>query len=144
MSGTQTTQTIRVLGQVEPHTVHVLVDGGSTLNFIQTQVARKLGLVHSPSPQLKVIVGNGEELLSNHVCRGVKLSIQGHNFEVDLHTLALSGIGIVLGTPWLKTLGPVLMNYGTLTMKFAHAQQQVELKGEQGPITSSISYNQLK
>ncbi|MCH79495.1 hypothetical protein A2U01_0000245, partial [Trifolium medium] len=144
MSGTQTAQTIRVVGRVEPHTIHVLVDGGSTLNFIQSQVARKLGLAHSPSPTLKVIVGNGEELLSNHVCKGVPIEIQGHKFEVDLYTLALSGPDVVLGTPWLKTLGPVLMDYGTLTMKFTHAQQPVELKGEQGPITSSISYHQLK
>ncbi|GAU40457.1 hypothetical protein TSUD_141370 [Trifolium subterraneum] len=101
-------------------------------------------LLAFPSPQLKVIVGNGEELISNHVCKGVQLSIQGHKFEVDLYTLALSGPDIVLGIPWLKTLGPVLMDYGNLTMKFAHAQQQVELKGEQGPITYSISYHQLK
>ncbi|MCH79856.1 Ty3/gypsy retrotransposon protein, partial [Trifolium medium] len=144
MSGAKAAQTIRVLGRVEPHSVHVLVDGGSTLNFIQAQAARKLGLVHSQSPQLKVTVGNGEELLSNHVCKGVQIVLQGHKFEVDLYTLALSGPDVVLGTPWLRTLGPVMMDYGALTMKFVHENQQVELKGEQGPITSSISYHQLK
>ncbi|PNY04552.1 hypothetical protein L195_g000976 [Trifolium pratense] len=105
MSGTQTAQTIRVVGRVEPHIVHVLVYGGSTLNFIQTQAARKLGLQHSRSPTLRVIVGNGEELVSNQVCKGVPLEIQGHRFEVDLYTIALSGSNVVLGTPWLKTLG---------------------------------------
>ncbi|MCH93194.1 hypothetical protein A2U01_0014142, partial [Trifolium medium] len=110
----------------------------------ETQVARKLGLAHSPAPSLKVIVGNGEELISNHVCQGVTIEIQGHKFEMDLYTLALSGPDVVLGTPWLKTLGLVLMDYGNLTMKFTHAQKQVELKGEQGIIPSSISYHQLK
>ncbi|MCI43302.1 hypothetical protein A2U01_0064539, partial [Trifolium medium] len=69
MSWIQTAQTIRVLGSVAQHSTHVLVDGGSTLNFIQTQVAHTLGLPHSPSPSLKVVVGNGDELTSNQVCK---------------------------------------------------------------------------
>ncbi|MCI02373.1 hypothetical protein A2U01_0023405, partial [Trifolium medium] len=64
LSGVQSAQTIRVLGRVGSHEVRVLVDGGSTLNFIQAQVAHKLGLPHLPSTPLKVIVGNGEELSS--------------------------------------------------------------------------------
>jgi hypothetical protein len=122
MSGVQTAQTIRVLGSVAQHSVHVLVDGGSTLNFIQTHVARTLGLDHTPSPTLKVIVGNGDELTSDRVCKAVPIVIQGNTFVVDLYTLNLSGPDVVLGTPWLKTLGPVLMDYDSLTMKFTHGQ----------------------
>jgi hypothetical protein len=144
MTGIQTAQTMRVLGSVAQHSVHVLVDGGSTLNFIQTQVARTMGLTHSPSPSLKVIVGNGNELISNQVCKGVHIEIQGHNFEVDLYTINLSGPDVVLGTPWLKTLGPVLMDYQSLTMKFNQGQQQVELRGETSPTLTSISYHQLR
>jgi hypothetical protein len=44
LSGIQTGQTIRVLGKIESNPVHVLVDGGSTLNFIQGRVAQSLGL----------------------------------------------------------------------------------------------------
>ncbi|MCH82502.1 transposon Ty3-I gag-pol polyprotein, partial [Trifolium medium] len=65
LSGIQTAQTFRVLGQIETHLVHVLVDGGSTLNFIQAPVAKALGLHMSPSPSLQVFVGNGEQLSSN-------------------------------------------------------------------------------
>jgi hypothetical protein len=144
MSGIQAAQTIKVLGKVAQYSVQMLVDGGSTLNFIKTHVAHTLGLTHSPSPSLKVIVGNGDELTSNHVCKEVQIEIQGHKFVVDLYTLNLSGPDVVLGTPWLKTLGPILMDYETLTMQFSHGQQKVELKGENGPSMSSISYMQLK
>jgi hypothetical protein len=74
----------------------------------------------------------------------VQIEIQGHKFVVDLYTLNLSGPDVVLGTPWLKTLGSILMDYETLTMQFSHGQQKVELKGENGPSMSSISYMQLK
>jgi hypothetical protein len=89
-------------------------------------------------------VGNGDELTSNHVCKEVQIEIQGQKFVVDLYTLNLSGPDVVLGTPWLKTLGPILMDYETLTMQFSHGQHKVELKGENGPSMSSISYMQLK
>lgn len=144
MSDTQTAQTIKVFGGVAQHSVHVLVDGGSTLNFIQTQVARTLGLQHSSSPTLRVMVGNGDELTSAQVCKEVQIEIQGHSFVVDLYILNLSGPDIVLGTPWLKMLGPVLMDYQSLTMKFQHGAKEIVLQGETGPSYNNISYHQLK
>ncbi|GAU39167.1 hypothetical protein TSUD_147890 [Trifolium subterraneum] len=143
LSGVQSAQTIHVLGRVGSHSVRVLVDGGSTLNFIQAQVAHKLGLPHIPSPPLKVIVGNGEELSSTQVCKDVQLEMQGHIFAVDLYALNLCGPDIVLGTPWLETLGPMLMDYDSLTMKFTHVDANIELCGEIEP-PATISYNQLK
>jgi hypothetical protein len=89
-------------------------------------------------------VGNEEELSSTQVCKGVQLELQGHIFTVDLYALNLCGPDIVLGTPWLKTLGPVLMDYDSLTMNFTHANTSVEIRGEIKPPPSSISYNQFK
>ncbi|PNY12252.1 hypothetical protein L195_g008878 [Trifolium pratense] len=120
------------------------MDGGSTLNFIQTQVAHKLGLPHLPSTPLKVIVGNGEELSSTQVCKGVQLEMQGHVFVIDFYALNLCGHDIVLGTPWLKTLGLVLMDYNSLKMNFTHNSALVEICGEIEPPAADISYNQLK
>jgi hypothetical protein len=144
LSGVQSAQTIRVLGRVGSQQVRVLVDGGSTLNFIQAQAAHKLGLPHFPSPPLRVTVGNGEELSSTQVCKEVHLDIQGHTFVVDLYALNLCGPDVVLGTPWLKTLGPIVMDYDSLTMKFSHDNNHVELCGEIEPPPANISYNQLK
>jgi len=62
MTGTRAAQTIYVIDCIANHQIQVLVDGGSTLNFIQTHVAHSLGLHHIPSPLVKVLVGSGEEL----------------------------------------------------------------------------------
>lgn len=144
MSRVQTGQTFRVMGQICQSPVHVLVDGGSSLNFIQGRIAHSLGLAHSLSPTLKVLVGNGEELISTKVCKGVQLETQGHTFTMDLYVLNLSGPDVVLGTPWLKGLGPVIMDYASLTMQFTVGLDSITLKGETGPIPTSISYRQLK
>ncbi|MCH80169.1 transposon Tf2-1 polyprotein, partial [Trifolium medium] len=134
MNGSHTAHTMRVVGSIDTHPVHILVDGGSSLNFIKTNIAHSLGLTVSPSPTLKVLVGNGAELNST----------KGSIFTMDLYLLDLSGPDIVLGTPWLKGLGPIMMDYTQLTMQFNRDSQPITLHGETGPIPSSITFNQFK
>lgn len=49
----------------------VLVDFGSTHNFIDFKVARRLKLVIEPKPSLKVLVANGVKLSTQGLCRVV-------------------------------------------------------------------------
>ena len=144
LSGTRASETLRLRGYIATHPICVLVDGGSTHNFIQKQVAHALGLAQSPTTPLKVLVGSGEELACVSVCPAVDLSIQGHSFHVDLYVLDMGGSDVVLGAQWLKQLGPILMDYQALTMKFVHHQTVIELKGELGSQLASISLHQLK
>lgn len=60
----------------------------------------------------------------------VNTSIQDITFTVDLHILPLSGANVVLGVQWLKSLGPILIDYNALSMKFFHNNRIVELKGD--------------
>jgi hypothetical protein len=62
LSGSSATATLRILGQLANHSVTVLIDGGSTNNFIQTRTAKFLNLSTSPVNTLKVMVGNGQLL----------------------------------------------------------------------------------
>ncbi|MCH87274.1 hypothetical protein A2U01_0008140, partial [Trifolium medium] len=66
LAGSQTTDTFWVMDRILHHPVHILVDGGSTHNFIQASVARSLGLHHSPTSSLRVMVGSGQELICTH------------------------------------------------------------------------------
>ncbi|WVY94257.1 hypothetical protein V8G54_033345 [Vigna mungo] len=135
LSSTGAPETLQILGLIAQYQVRVLVDEGSTHNFIQQK---------SPTVPLKVLVGSGEELACNQCCHGVELLIQGHKFLVDLFVLDMGGSDVVLGAHWLKHLGPILMDYQALTMKFFHRNQLIELKGDSGHISSSISIHQLK
>lgn len=62
----------------------ILVDGGSTHNFIQTRVAKFLALPSSLTATLRVMVGNGHTLDYDTLSSQVPLSIQGHDFRLDL------------------------------------------------------------
>lgn len=50
---------------------------------------------------------------------------------------------MVLGVQWLKSLGPVLMDYNDLTMKFLHARRVIKLEGDCDDGISVINTHQL-
>lgn len=57
LSGHLNPETLRVTGSVNGHEVAVLIDGGSTNNFVQDKMVYILNLKAQPTKQLSVIVG---------------------------------------------------------------------------------------
>ena len=55
-------ETLRLLGYIDAHPMVILVDGGSTHNFIQAPLAKLLGLSSQATPLLSVMVGNDQHL----------------------------------------------------------------------------------
>ena len=55
-------ETLCVVGVIGNHKVRILIDGGSTHNFLQLALLTTLGLSPQNTSPLKVTVGNGEEL----------------------------------------------------------------------------------
>lgn len=95
LTGETEPQTIRVQGKVNGVMLSILVDSGSTHNFVQSTVARKLKLAVSPVKQFSVITGSGDELLCNKWCKDVKLAVQGTEIVVNLFILPMDGTKIV-------------------------------------------------
>lgn len=62
MEGTPAPQIFCLLGSLSHHQVVILVDGGSTHNFIQSRVAKFLTLPSTPTSALRVMVGNDHTL----------------------------------------------------------------------------------
>ena len=113
-------------------------------NFVHHRVVMLVGLTTIVTPPLRVTVGNGEELQCQQTCPNVEVTIQRHPFVIDFHVLPICGADLVLGVQWLKTLGPVLTDYTTLTMKFITVGHLVELRGEHEQALEPISSSQLR
>jgi hypothetical protein len=137
-------QTLRFQGQLKGSPVVILIDSGSTHNFIQDRIAKQLGLPLHHAQSFQVLVGNGEELKCDSISHQDELLVGSHHFSVDLFVLPLSGADIVLGVQWLKTLGPVLTDYEHLTMQFMKEGTLVQIKGEPKPCPTESSLHQLK
>lgn len=122
----------------------ILVDGGSTHNFIQDTLVSRLGLSPCDTTPLKVMVGNGQYLHCQQLCPTVPVMIQNIEFTIDLHILPLCGANLVLGVQWLRSLGPILTDYTTLSMKFLHQGRIIKFKGEDTSILQPLSPTQVR
>lgn len=127
LSGMPAPETFRVYGTVRRHQLTILVDGGSTHNFVQLRVAKFLGLPSTPMTPLPVMVGDGGVIHCDCRYPQVSITIQGHQFTTDLFGLPLSGADLVLGVQWLRALGPVTTDYTALSMSFTHLGLPIKL-----------------
>lgn len=85
------------MGTITGYSVILLVDSGSTHNFIQQQLVTQLGLPCWKTTPLRVMVGNGQQLECNCFCEAVTIDIQTTPFTVDLYVLPIAGANVVLG-----------------------------------------------
>lgn len=107
LSGNQNFQTMRVQGKVKDKLFHILVDSGSTHNFLDPTLAKKLGCNIESIPSQAVAVADGNHLQCQHVCKCFQWSMQGQQFEANVLLISLGGSDMVLGVQWLTTLGPI-------------------------------------
>ena len=84
LEGTFNYQTMRLRGSVRKKMLNILIDTGSTHNFISCEMAIKLGCVMETVAELKVSAANGEELKCNAVCKQFKWVMQGQLFVADV------------------------------------------------------------
>ncbi|KAF7839024.1 Transposon Ty3-G Gag-Pol polyprotein [Senna tora] len=113
---------MRVTGSYLGNTVVVLIDNGSTHNFIKREVAVQLQLPVADIKTFKVQVGSGAFLLCSQFCEAVPLKIQDHEIVVDLFVLDIKGSDVVLGVQWLAGLGDIVINHKELTLTFHSSQ----------------------
>lgn len=143
LSGHLAPETLRVNGFIGNRGVCILIDGGSTHNFLHQALVTSLGL-STTATTLRVTVGNGDELHCHQLCPAVTVIIQAQPFIVDFHVLPQCGAEVVLGVQWLKSLGPILTDYSTLTMKFIYGGKLIELSGARAQNLDHISPSQLR
>ena len=135
---------IRFSADINGLNVTVLVDGGSSDNFIQPRVAKFLKLPVEQVPSLKVMVGNGSHMSTEGFIRNLAIRVQGVELKLHAFILPISGADLILGTKWLATLGLHLADYQHLRLKFLQNGRFVTLQGE--PLSAPImaKYHHLR
>ena len=127
--GSPTPGTMRVKGKVKFVSLVILVNSGSTHNFIDATVVFVLHVLVDESQILEVKVANGDTINTQGLCKDVPVCLKGHVFLVQLHLLPLGGCDLVFGTQWLSTLGVINWDFKNLSMGFNYGGQQVLLHG---------------
>ena len=107
----------------------ILIDPGSTHNFIDAILVSQLHIHVDISQILEVKVANGDAIKTQGVCKAVPILMQGEKFLVHLHVLPIGGCDLVLGIHWLGTLGVIQWDFKLLTMSFYYGHKHVQLQG---------------
>ncbi|KAJ0008030.1 hypothetical protein Pint_30811 [Pistacia integerrima] len=92
---------MRFLGHICGRVVVILVDTGSTHNFMDPFVIQRAHLPSNPMEGLSVKVANRQAVRSEGSYAAVPLHMQGNLYTVDFYILTLGGYDIVLGVQWL-------------------------------------------
>jgi hypothetical protein len=96
----------------------MLVDSGSTQNFIDTEAASHTEITLYARLGLRVTVANGDRLTSPGCCQDLAIKIGDEAFSLDCYGLMLGTYDMVLGVQWLESLGPILWDFQQRTLAF--------------------------
>ncbi|KAJ4959702.1 hypothetical protein NE237_019612 [Protea cynaroides] len=135
---------MRVKGSLQNKLVTVLIDSGSTHNFVSQTLAKRVELQPLSKGRLEVMVASGEKLISPGKCNQTQLILQGISIFVDFYLLPLEGYDVVLGTQWLSTLGPIVWDFSKLQMSLHVEGKEVALHGLSIPENKVVSNLQLQ
>ena len=141
--GTTGPHTLRLSAKINNQPLSVLIDTGSTHNYLHRRLAHFLHLAIEKTMRFLVAVGNGERIRSEGHCLKVKFEMQGVEFEADFHILNFSGANVVLGVQWLTKLGKIIIDHKALTIEFTYKGQPIKLEGAQNirPNPTPISFH---
>ncbi|XP_041016309.1 uncharacterized protein LOC121258846 [Juglans microcarpa x Juglans regia] len=130
--GSLNPKTMRVVGRIGNQPVTILIDSGSTHNFLDPSILPKLSLHVLIDDKIKVKIANGDQVQSEGRLKSVPLVVQNMKFSIDMYLLVLAGCDVVLGVQWLQGLGSILWNFHNFTMQCNHQNSLVVLKGLRG------------
>ena len=66
---------MRVMAKIGKITLTVLIDTGSTHNFLHEPLAKLVGLKTESNSSLRVVVANGERIRSPGMCKEVTINL---------------------------------------------------------------------
>jgi hypothetical protein len=107
VSGTDNDYSMRVRSIVGKQTMLMLVDSGSSINFISQHMVQKLGLAVTSCPSVSVKVANGESMISQAMVKNLEWWAQEHFYHTDMRILPLGAFDAILGYQWLRQHSPM-------------------------------------
>jgi len=145
ITGSPSPKIMRVVGLLKFHQVVIIIDSGSTHNFVDTKLATTLGIRPVKQDGIMVQIANGQEMRSPGRSQGVEVKVQGTVFRTELFILPLAGCDVVLGIQWLRTLGPIVWDFTKLQMEFQYEGKNCMLQGlQRGPDLSFAEGDSFK
>ena len=129
LDGITTPQTLKIEGYIKNKKVIMMIDLGSTHNFIHFKIDKDLNCFIYPAPEFQVMVADGKTINCIGKCHNINLSMGEYALKIPIITIPLGGVDNLLGFQWLQSLGTLSFNFQELFMKFFWEEKEFELRG---------------
>lgn len=103
--------TMKPQGEINRRKVLILVDSGSTHNFVVESIVEKYKLSLDICQTFGVQLGNGDIIRCNKVCQNLQIQLSGFTITQDYYSFALGGADLVFGINWLVSLNTTQPNW---------------------------------
>jgi hypothetical protein len=90
------------------------------------------------------MIANGGSMKCGGNCENVHLQIGDYHLKSHMFAIDMGGCDIVLGADWLRTLGPILMDFQNLTMQFDQGGHQYKFQVIIASSTEVISSHHME
>lgn len=118
VTGEKACETLKVTGYVGKTPILILVDSGSSHNFLDEKLAKELKCSTSSVKPFSVVVANRDKIGGMQKCPNFKWKMQGNSFSSDVLLLPLSEFDLILGVQWLETIKGVTWDYEERNLQF--------------------------
>ncbi|KAI4323674.1 hypothetical protein L6164_023262 [Bauhinia variegata] len=108
--GRTSSTTMKLQGTILGKKVLILIDSGSTHNFVSEQVVDELNLPTEPISPFGVQIGNRDIIKCRRICRQVDVYLPGLKITQDYYLFPIGGADLILGIKWLASLNTVQAN----------------------------------
>jgi hypothetical protein len=119
---------ITFMGLIDNQPAYVLIDSGSTNNYISESFVSKHRLYTEPlAEQAEAVLANGSTLNVTRMAPSMPIRIQEYVDKVDANVLALNKYDVVLSMAWLDAYAPMI-DYRAKSLTFEHDGKRITLK----------------
>eukprot|EP00253_Pinus_taeda_P032507 PITA_32507 len=141
--GITTTQNLKIEGHIKKKKVIMLIDLGSTHNFIHSEIVKELNYFLYLALECQVMVANGGTINCYEKCHNIKLSMRKYVLNSPMLSIPMGGADVVLGVQWIQSLGTIAFNFQELFLNLFWEGKEVELRGIVGKPGKIISSNSM-
>jgi hypothetical protein len=132
-------------GVLQGHKVSVLIDGGTSHNFIDSTLLKRRHIPTIEFEGFKVEVVGGINMACDRYIPGMKLTLGRHELVQDVYVMDLLDTNIILGVQWISTLGPITTNYKIMEMSFIEeGGRKVVLWGMIGNVAKVVTAKRME
>jgi hypothetical protein len=97
LTGFSTPQTLKLIGYIKHRKVIILVDSGSTHNFIHCCIAQETNLYICVVNNFQIMIANGGSMKCGGRCENACLQIGEYHMKSHMFSIDMGGCDIVLG-----------------------------------------------